>query len=111
MKAALRSPRWPLSYPDYLDWQRLNKSFSSLDVYDGTGYLLRTPTGAEQVQAERVSGGFFQTLGVRPMLGRDFHADENRPGGPDVLLLSYGTWLHRFGGTARRGGPDGRSGR
>jgi predicted permease len=96
-KASVESPRWPLSYPDYLDWQRLNKSFSSLDVYSGSGYLLRTPRGAEQVQAERVSGGFFQTLGVRPMLGRDFYVDENRPAGPDVLLLSYGAWLHRFG--------------
>jgi macrolide transport system ATP-binding/permease protein len=96
-ESSVESPRWPLSYPDYLDWQRLNKSFSSLDVYSGSGYLLRTPRGAEPVQAERVSGGFFQTLGVHPMLGRDFYADENRPAGPDVLLLSYGTWLHRFG--------------
>jgi macrolide transport system ATP-binding/permease protein len=96
-ESSVESPRWPLSYPDYLDWQRLNKSFSSLDVYSGSGYLLRTPRGAEQVQAERVSGGFFQTLGVRPMLGRDFYADENRPAGPDVLLLSYGAWLYRFG--------------
>jgi macrolide transport system ATP-binding/permease protein len=93
----VESPRWPLSYPDYLDWQRLNKSFSSLDVYSGSGYILSTPSGAEPVQAERVSGSFFQTLGVHPMLGRDFYADENRPGGPDVLLLSYGAWLHRFG--------------
>ena len=96
----ITSPRWPLSYPDYLDWQRLNKSFSSLDVYSGTGYLLRTSSGAEPVQAERVSGGFFQTLGVQPMLGRDFYPGENRPGGANVVLLSYGAWLHRFG--ARR---------
>ena len=54
------APRWPLSYPDYLDWQRLNKSFSSLDVYGGAGYILSTSSGAEPVQAERVSGGFFQ---------------------------------------------------
>ncbi len=93
----VESPRWPLSYSDYLDWQRLNKSFSSLDVYSGSGYILRTSSGAEPVQAERVSGTFFQTLGVRPMLGRDFYSDENRQGGPDVLLLSYGAWLHRFG--------------
>jgi predicted permease len=99
-EGSVESPRWPLSYPDYLDWQRLNRSFGTLDVYGGTGYLLRTSSGAEQVQAERVSGGFFQTLGVHPMLGRDFYRDENRPGGPDVLLLSYGAWLHRFG--ARR---------
>ena len=99
-ESSVESPRWPLSYLDYLDWQRLNKSFSSLDVYTGTGYILRSSSGAEPVQAERVSGSFFQTLGVRPMLGRDFHADENRPGGPDVLLLSYGAWLHRFGARA-----------
>ena len=91
------SPRWPLSYPDYLDWQRLNTSFSSLDIYTGAGYLLRTSSGVEPVSAERVSGGFFQTLGVHPILGRDFYPGENRPGGPNVLLLSYGTWLHRFG--------------
>ena len=92
------SPRWPLSYPDFLDWQRLNKSFRSLDVYSGTGFLLRTPSGAEPVPAERVSGGFFQTLGVSPILGRDFNPAEDRIGGPNVALVSYGAWLRRFGG-------------
>lgn len=96
----VESPRWPLSYPDFLDWQRLNKSFSSFGVYGGTGYLLRAASGTEPVRAERVSGGFFQTLGVHPMIGRDFYPGEDRPGGPNVLLLSYGAWLHRFG--ARR---------
>jgi macrolide transport system ATP-binding/permease protein len=91
------SGRWPLSYPDYLDWQRLNKSFSSLDAYTWGGYLLRTGSGAEPVQAMRVSGGFFQTLGVHPMLGRDFYPGENRLGGPNVALISYGAWVHRFG--------------
>ncbi len=94
----ITSSRWPLSYLDYLDWQRLNKSFSSLDVYSGAGFLLRTPSGAEPVQAERVSGGFFQTLGVQPVLGRDFNPGENRPVGANVAILSYGAWVHRFGG-------------
>jgi macrolide transport system ATP-binding/permease protein len=96
-ESSVESPRWPLSYPDFLDWQRLNKSFSSLDVYGGRGYLLRTPSGAEPVHGERVSGSFFQTLGVHPMLGRDFYPGENRPGGPNVVILSYGVWLNRFG--------------
>ena len=99
-ESSVDSPRWPLSYPDYLDWQRLNQSFSSLSVYGDAGYLLRTPLGAEPVQAERVSGGFFQTLSVRPALGRDFYPGEDRPGGPNVVILSYGAWLRRFG--ARR---------
>jgi macrolide transport system ATP-binding/permease protein len=95
------SPRWRLSYPDYLDWRRLNKSFRSLDIYNGSGYLLQTPSGATAVQGERVSGGFFQTLGVRPMLGRDFSLDEDRPGGGLTLRSSVmGAWLHYFG--ARR---------
>jgi macrolide transport system ATP-binding/permease protein len=93
----VESPRWPLSYPDYLDWQRLNKSFSSLDVYSLVGYLLRTPSGAEPVQAARVSGSFFRTLGVHPMLGRDLDPGEDRPDGANVVILSYGAWLHRFG--------------
>jgi macrolide transport system ATP-binding/permease protein len=92
----VESPRWPLSYPDFLDWQRQNKSFSSLDVYTWSGFILRTGSGAEPVTADRVSGGFFQTLGVHPMLGRDFNPGEDRIGGPNVVLLSYGTWLHRF---------------
>jgi hypothetical protein len=50
-EGSVESPRWPLSYPDYLDWKRLNKSFTSLDVYGGRGYLLRTPSGAEPVMA------------------------------------------------------------
>ncbi len=90
-------PGWPLSYPDFLDWQALNKSFSSLDVYTGSGYLLGTKGGGEPVHGERVSGGFFRTLGVHPILGRDFNPEENRLGGPNVTLLSYGAWVHRFG--------------
>src|SRR6516165_9019676 len=59
-----------LSYLDFVDWQRLNKVFSSLDAYGGGGYLLQTPSGIEPVPAARVSDGFFRTLGVRPILGR-----------------------------------------
>lgn len=90
-------PGWPLSYPDFLDWQAQNKSFSSLAIYNSSGYLLRTSSGTEAVKGERVSGSFFQTLGVRPILGRDFNPSENQPGGANVVLLSYEAWAHRFG--------------
>ena len=93
-------PDWPLSYSDFLDWQRLNHSFSSLDVFSPTGFLLRSGEGAEPVRAMRVSAGFFHTLGIHPTLGRDFNPDEDRLGGPNIVLLSYSAWLHRFG--ARR---------
>jgi macrolide transport system ATP-binding/permease protein len=91
-------PRANLSYPDYQDWKRFNTSFRSLDVYTGGGFLFTAPTAAEPARGGRVSGGFFRTLGVKPMLGRDFSAIEEAPGGPRVVLLSYRTWQQRFGG-------------
>lgn len=91
-------PRANISYLDYLDWKRLNLVFSSLDVYTATGYLLNTPGGTEPVPAERVSDGFFRTLGITPLLGRDFHAGEDLPGTPNTVMVSYATWQKRFGG-------------
>jgi macrolide transport system ATP-binding/permease protein len=91
-------PHSYLSYPNYLDWKKLNQVFSSMDVFGGTGYLLRTPTGSEPVPAARVSDGFFHTLGVTPMLGRDFYAGEDLPAAPKTVILTYATWQERFGG-------------
>jgi predicted permease len=93
-------PRSNLSREDYEDWKRLNHSFASLEAYTGNGFLMDTPSGAIPVPAARVSDGFFRTLGVKPMLGRDFLPGEDRPGQAKIVMLSYGTWLARFG--ARR---------
>jgi macrolide transport system ATP-binding/permease protein len=91
-------PRANLSYPDYLDWKRLNHVFSSFDVYNGTGYLLRTSAGTEPVPGTRVSDGFFRTLGVTPALGRDFYAGEDLPAAPRNVILSYAAWQKRYHG-------------
>jgi len=91
-------PRANLSYPDYLDWKRLNQVFSSFGVYHQTGFLLRTSSGAEPVHGARVSDGFFHTLGVAPVLGRDFYSGEDLPDGPQSAILTYGTWQKRFAG-------------
>ncbi len=93
-------PHSNLSRDDYEDWKRLNRSFSSIEVYGGTGYLLHLGATTEPVPAARVSDGFFSMLGVKPMLGRDFLPGEDRPGKPQIAILAYGTWVRRFG--ARR---------
>jgi predicted permease len=93
-------PRCPLSYPDYLDWKRLNKVFSALDVFEGTGFTLRTGAGAEMVRSASVTAGFFRTLGVAPMLGRDFRAGEDSPAAAPTVILSYAAWQKRYGGDA-----------
>ena len=91
-------PRARVSYPDYLDWKKLNKVFESLDVYSQRGYVMSAPAGTEMVDGARVSAGFFRTLGVSPLLGRDFYAGEDLPEAPHTLILSYASWQKRFGG-------------
>ncbi len=93
-------PRSNLSYPDYLDWKKLNVVFSSLDIYRSTRYLLITQVGTEPVSGVRVSDGFFRTLGVTPVLGRDFNPGEDLPKAPRTVLLSYAAWQQRYGGNA-----------
>jgi len=91
-------PRANLSYPDYLDWKRLNTVFTSLDVFTGRGYLLRTPGGTQSVPGAGVSAGFFHTLGVAPVLGRDFYPGEDSPGAAHSAIISYAAWQKWFGG-------------
>ena len=91
-------PRASISYPDYLDWKKLNKVFDSLDVYNQRGYIVNTADSVENVTGARVSDGFFRTLGIAPMLGRDFYNGEDLPAAPNSLILSYASWQKRFGG-------------
>jgi macrolide transport system ATP-binding/permease protein len=97
-ESAAMFPRSNLSYLDYLDWKRLNQVFSSFDAYTQNGYLLRADSGSEPVPAVRVTAGFFRTLGVVPILGRDFHEAEDQVSSPQTVILSYTTWQKRFGG-------------
>src|SRR5262249_12066237 len=87
-----------LSYLDYLDWKKLNKGFSSLEVHTGSSYILRTNRGNDLVFGARVSDGFFRTLGIAPILGRDFYPGEDLPNSPNTVILTYGAWQKRFGG-------------
>ncbi len=90
-------PRFHLSYLDYLDWKRHNKVFDSLEAYDNLFFALSTATGTQRVPGAAVSAGFFRTLGVAPILGRDFHDGEDIPSAPRTVLLSYAAWQNRYG--------------
>lgn len=91
-------PRSNLSYADYLDWKRLNTVFSSLSAYRGSGVVLTTPSGAQRAAGARVSHDFFRTLGVSPVLGRDFVPGEDLPSAARSVILSYSAWQTRYGG-------------
>jgi macrolide transport system ATP-binding/permease protein len=91
-------PRFHLSFPDYYDFKRLNKSFTQFEVYDSNGFMLTTPTGTQLAPGARVSAGFFRLLGVAPILGRDFADGEDKPSAPRNVILSYAAWQQRYGG-------------
>jgi predicted permease len=93
-------PHFHLSYFDYLDYLHRNKVFQSLAAYGPYGFMLQTPNGPEPAHGARVTAGFFRTLGVSPILGRDFRPDDDQPAAPLVTLISYAAWQRRFAGRA-----------
>lgn len=96
-----RVPMFPqsnLSYADYLDWKKLNNVFSSLAAYQGSGVTLSMADGAQRAPGARVSDDFLRTLGVAPILGRDFRPGEDLPAAQRAVLLSYAAWQNRYGG-------------
>jgi predicted permease len=85
------------SYPDFLDWQRENRSFAYLATYRPTDFTLTGTAQTEHVQGERISAEFFDSLGVKLRLGRTFRLDEDRSGATPVALVSEGLWRRRYG--------------
>ncbi len=96
--AGANSQSWVTAYPDYLDWTRQGKSFQALAGFSGDGFVLHGAGEPEPIFAAQATVNFFSTLGVRPFLGRDFAAGEDIAVGPKVAILSYGSWIRRFGG-------------
>src|SRR5205807_967581 len=85
-------------------WPRLEllrerqQVFRDLSVSIGNAYTVTGLGDPEQFPALMVSGNFFSLLGVEPVLGRTFVADEEKAGGPPVVVLSHAFWRSHFGG-------------
>ncbi|MGH8629557.1 MAG: ABC transporter permease, partial [Burkholderiales bacterium] len=85
------------SLPDFVDWRAQNSSFESMA---GAARRFLTLTGGdepERLLATLVTGDFFEVLRVRPILGRGFLPEEDRPGAGRVVLMGHGLWQRRFG--------------
>lgn len=87
----------PVSYLNFLDWQRTSQSFSSMAIYHHEDYNLTGSAQAERVNGLMVSAGFLATLGIHPALGRDFRVEDDHIGAAPVAMLSDGFWHRRFG--------------
>jgi putative ABC transport system permease protein len=90
-------PKREFSYPDYQDYQQ-NNVFEGIAAYSGSGAILSASGESESVAAPIVSANFFSVLGVDPILGRTFQPGEDSPGGPNLVVLTYGFWQRKFGG-------------
>jgi predicted permease len=89
--------QWSISYPNFLDWVRDNRSFSGLAAYRSHDFNLTGMGEAERVPADMISASFFDLLGVKPALGRTFLSEEDQVGSKPVALISGGFWKRKFG--------------
>jgi len=87
-----------VSNPTLQDWGRAGVALGGLAWIRGDGLTLQRPDGPQRVGTGFVSPGFFSIMGQRAALGRTFAPEEERPGGPDVIVLSHDVWQKTFGG-------------
>jgi putative ABC transport system permease protein len=89
--------RW-VSYANFLDWRERNQAFEAMSTVR-RWHLTLTGTGQpERLAAGMVTADYFSVMRVKPLVGRDFLPEEDRPGANFVAVLSYGFWQSRFGG-------------
>jgi putative ABC transport system permease protein len=86
-----------LSLPYFTLLASANRSFSGVTAYQHDTVNLAKAEGAEQIEAERVTGNFFDVLGAKPLAGRSFTAAEDQPGGNQVTLIGYELAARIFG--------------
>src|SRR5919197_3360747 len=87
-----------ISPANFLDWQEQSDVFEEMAAYSDWRVNLTGGGDPVEVPIQYATPNFFRVLGVRPILGRDFTAEEGKAGAPDVVILSYGLWRRRFGG-------------
>ncbi len=85
-----------ISYTNFLDWRKDNRSFSSMALARRWAFSLTGRGDAEQVNGDFVSAGYFALLGVHPLLGREFTQAEDEAGAEPVALISEGLWRRKF---------------
>src|SRR5713226_6411979 len=86
-----------ISYPNFRDWQKDNRTFSSMAISRRYAFSLTGIGEAEQVRGRFISSDFFSTVSVNPVLGREFAPGEDEIGAAPIALISAGFWKRKFG--------------
>ncbi len=92
-------PEVPNSAGDFQDFRRQARGFSGMAAYIDIprGYNLTGEGEPERLEARLATSGLFPLLGIRPIVGRTFAPEDDQPGGPRVVVLSYRFWRNHFG--------------
>jgi predicted permease len=87
----------PLTYMNFLDWQRDTHTLSSMALYRNQDYNFTGVGEAERLSGYMISSSFFSTLGLNPVIGRTFRPEEDQLGAAPIVVLGGGFWKRRFG--------------
>src|SRR5215212_3116185 len=86
------------SYSRYLDVEQRQQVFSDIALSIGNAFTWTGRGDAEQLIGLHASARLLPTLGLEPVIGRNFSPAEDRPGGEHVVLIAHTVWRHRFNG-------------
>src|ERR1051325_7000535 len=87
-----------VAFANFLDLKAQSKSFEQLALYRWWSPNLTGIESPERIQGFLVTANYFDALGVKPIMGRTFVAEENQPGKDAVAIITYSLWQRRFGG-------------
>jgi putative ABC transport system permease protein len=89
--------KFSISAANFLDWQKQNTVFEGMTLYSFGAYDITGKGKPQSIRAGKITANFFPVLGVQPLYGRVFTAEEDQPGKNHELILSYKFWHSRFG--------------
>ena len=95
------APQWNLdyvsiNYTDFAAWQEQNRTFEAMAVYDSESFNVSLDGEAIRVDATSITYDIFDVLGIEPLIGRRFTAEEDQPGAEGVVLVGSALWQSRF---------------
>ena len=96
MQPSTNVERSAVSYQDYRDWKEQGRGFSDVAAHAYRSLSITEGVESERFQGSAVTWNLFSMLGERPVLGRDFSEQDDRPGASPVVMLSDGLWRRRY---------------
>ena len=90
-----------VSYPNFQDWRSQSRTFAEMAAVSAVNFNMAGSSQPENIGGLAVSPNFLPMMGVRPVMGRGFTADEEKAGAAPVVLLSYALWQSHFGADRR----------